>query len=112
MARTPVVFIHGLWIHSSAWAPWVELFTERGYDAHAPGWPGDGETVADTRAAASALDDVGITQICRHYADFIETLDTKPIVIGTRSVVSSPRNSSPTTLRSLPSRSIPRPSRA
>jgi len=82
MSRTPVVFIHGLWIHSSAWAPWIELFTERGYDTHAPGWPGDAETVADTRAAASALDDVGITQICRHYADFIETLDTKPIVIG------------------------------
>ena len=82
MSRTPVVFIHGLWIHSSAWAPWVELFTERGYDAHAPGWPGDADTVAGTRAAASALDDVGITQICHHYADFIETLDTKPIVVG------------------------------
>ena len=22
----PVVFIHGLWIHSSAWAPWIDLF--------------------------------------------------------------------------------------
>jgi hypothetical protein len=21
----PVVFIHGLWIHSDAWQPWVEL---------------------------------------------------------------------------------------
>ena len=22
----PVVFIHGLWIHSDAWQPWIELY--------------------------------------------------------------------------------------
>ena len=82
MAATPVVFIHGLWIHSSAWAPWLELFTERGYAPSAPGWPGDAGTVAETRAAADALDDVGIEQICHHYADYIDTLDARPIVIG------------------------------
>ena len=57
MPGTPVVFIHGLWIHSSAWAPWIELFAERGYSPTAPGWPGDADTVAETRAAADALDD-------------------------------------------------------
>jgi pimeloyl-ACP methyl ester carboxylesterase len=82
MARTPVVFIHGLWIHSSAWAPWIELFEANGYAASAPGWPGDADTVAATRAAADALDDVGIEQICHHYADYIDTLEAKPIVIG------------------------------
>lgn len=82
MSTTPVVFIHGLWIHSTAWAPWLELFTEHGYDPSAPGWPGDSDTVAETRAAAADLDDVGIEQICHHYADYIETLDSKPIVIG------------------------------
>ena len=82
MSKTPVVFIHGLWIHSSAWAPWVDLFSEKGYAPTAPGWPGDAETVAATRAAADALDDVGIEEICHHYADYIETLEAKPIVIG------------------------------
>ena len=48
----------------------------------APGWPGDADTVAQTRALADALDDVGIEQICHHYADYIETLDAKPIVVG------------------------------
>ena len=24
----PVVFIHGLWLHTSSWAPWVDLFRE------------------------------------------------------------------------------------
>lgn len=82
MTKPPVVFIHGLWIHSSAWAPWIELFAANGYDATAPGWPGDADTVEQTRANAEALDDVGIEQICHHYADYIETLDAKPIVVG------------------------------
>ncbi len=38
--RPPVVFIHGLWIHATSWHPWVELFDQVGYQAHAPGWPG------------------------------------------------------------------------
>jgi len=24
----PVIFIHGLWIHSTAWHPWIELFAQ------------------------------------------------------------------------------------
>ena len=51
----PVIFIHGLWIHSAAWAPWIELFESRGYSASAPGWPGDGPTVAATRENPDAL---------------------------------------------------------
>jgi alpha-beta hydrolase superfamily lysophospholipase len=45
----PVVFIHGLWIHSTAWQPWVELYRSAGYDATAPGWPGDSDSVQQTR---------------------------------------------------------------
>ena len=40
--KTPVIFIHGLWIHSSAWQPWLDLFAAHGYPVSAPGWPGDG----------------------------------------------------------------------
>ena len=51
-----------------------------GYAPTAPGWPGDADTVEATRANPEALDGVGIEQICHHYADYIETLDAKPIV--------------------------------
>lgn len=78
----PVVFIHGLWIHSAAWAPWVDLFRSGGYDPIAPGWPGDLDTVAATRADPSGLENVGIEAICRHYADLIDELPSTPIVIG------------------------------
>lgn len=78
----PVIFIHGLWIHSSAWQAWLELFESCGYTASAPGWPGDAETVAETRANPDALNDVGIEQMVDHYAGLIGTPETKLIVIG------------------------------
>jgi alpha-beta hydrolase superfamily lysophospholipase len=81
-ARTPVVFIHGLWVHASAWQPWVDLFNESGYDAVAYGWPGDSDTVEATRANADAVADHGVDEVTHHYAKLIADLPAKPIVIG------------------------------
>ncbi|HEX7825640.1 MAG TPA: alpha/beta hydrolase [Mycobacterium sp.] len=78
----PVIFIHGLWIHSTAWHPWMELFAEHGYRTSAPGWPGDAPTVAETRANPDALNDVDIEMLVDHYAGIISGLEIKPIVIG------------------------------
>lgn len=82
----PVIFIHGLWIHSSAWAPWLDLFAERGYAVSAPGWPGDADTVAATRANADDLNDIGIAQVVEHYAALIDSAggkhESKPVIVG------------------------------
>ena len=82
MANRAVVFIHGLWIHSNAWEPWVGRYTAAGYEAHAPGWPGDAADVEQTRANAAALANQGIDDITRGYSEFIRGLSTRPIVIG------------------------------
>jgi non-heme chloroperoxidase len=34
--RTPVVFIHGLWLLPSSWARWAALFDEAGYTPVTP----------------------------------------------------------------------------
>jgi non-heme chloroperoxidase len=78
----PVVFIHGLWIHSDAWQPWVELYRSAGYNAIAPGWPGDSASVDKTRKNAAAVADKGIDDITSSYLDVIGRLPAKPIVIG------------------------------
>lgn len=78
----PVVFVHGLWLHSNSWQPWVDRFSEAGYPASAPGWPGDGYTVETTRANADAVADRGVEEITYHYAEVISELPEKPIVIG------------------------------
>ena len=81
-SRTPVVFVHGLWLHASSWQPWVDLFNESGYDAIAPGWPGDEDTVEATRANPEAVADVGVDEVTHHYSKIIADLPAKPIVIG------------------------------
>jgi pimeloyl-ACP methyl ester carboxylesterase len=80
--RTPVVFIHGLWLHTTSWQPWVDLFDGAGYDAHAPGWPGVRPTVSEAREHADEIADQGIDDVVDHYLGYFETLSTKPIVIG------------------------------
>jgi pimeloyl-ACP methyl ester carboxylesterase len=80
--RTPVVFIHGLWLHSSSWGPWVDLFREAGYDPIAPEWPGVGETVELARANPDAIANRGIDEVTSHYADIIAGLAQPPILVG------------------------------
>ena len=45
--KTPVVFVHGLWLLPSSWDRWRTVFEEAGYSTLAPGWPDDPETVAE-----------------------------------------------------------------
>jgi pimeloyl-ACP methyl ester carboxylesterase len=80
--RTPVVFVHGLWLHSTSWGPWVDLFREAGYEPVAPEWPGTPDTVEAARANPASAAGYGITAIADHYADLIATLPTRPIVVG------------------------------
>jgi pimeloyl-ACP methyl ester carboxylesterase len=82
MTGTPVVFIHGLWLHATSWASWAELFSQAGYDPIAPGWPGDADTVEASRANPDSIADHGIDDVTRHYQAIIDTLPARPILIG------------------------------
>jgi pimeloyl-ACP methyl ester carboxylesterase len=79
---TPVLFIHGLWLHASSWQPWEELFTARGYATSAPGWPGDPDTVEAARADPEALADRGIDEVTEHYAKIIDAMPEPPVLVG------------------------------
>jgi alpha-beta hydrolase superfamily lysophospholipase len=80
--KTPVVFIHGLWLHASAWQPWADLFRENGYDPITPGWPGEPASVEAARADPEAVADFGIEAVTKHYARIIEQLPSAPILVG------------------------------
>jgi pimeloyl-ACP methyl ester carboxylesterase len=80
--RTPVVFIHGLWLHASSWTPWVERFREAGYDPIAPGWPGEPASLTEARAHPEAVAGTGIDDAVAHYERIIEFLDTQPVIVG------------------------------
>ena len=78
----PVLFIHGLWLHARSWDSWIELFTEAGYAASAPGWPGDPDTVDAARANPDEIADHGIDDVVAHFAEVIAGLPEKPILVG------------------------------
>jgi pimeloyl-ACP methyl ester carboxylesterase len=79
---TPVLFIHGLWLHATSWEPWIHLFRDAGYDPSAPGWPGDSDTVEASRANPESIGDHGIDDVVAHFSEIIDRLPTPPILIG------------------------------
>src|SRR5438067_5876427 len=80
--RTPVVFIHGLWLLPHSWDRWAAVFEEAGYAPLTPGWPDDPETVDEANKHPEVFAHKTIAQVADHYADVIGQLKTKPVVIG------------------------------
>ncbi len=80
--RTPVVFIHGLWLLPSSWDRWAVVFEQAGYAPLTPGWPDDPDTVAEANANPDVFAHKTIEQVADHFADVIGQLDKKPAVIG------------------------------
>ena len=79
---TPVVFIHGLWLHASSWQPWRELFDAHGYASIAPGWPHEADSVARARAVPEAVANLAIDDLVMHHQAIIEALSASPILVG------------------------------
>jgi pimeloyl-ACP methyl ester carboxylesterase len=79
---TPVVFIHGLWLHAQSWNPWLEVFHQAEYEPSAPGWPGTPDSVDAARQDPDLVAGKGIDDVVSHYEGIISDLPAKPIVIG------------------------------
>src|SRR5260370_9358193 len=80
--RTPVVFVHGLWLLPNSWDRWTALFDQAGYAPVSPGWPDDPETVEEAKAHPDVFARKSVGQIADHYAEVIGGLKKKPAVIG------------------------------
>jgi non-heme chloroperoxidase len=80
--KTPVVFIHGLWLLPSSWDRWATVFEEAGYTALTPGWPDDPETVEEANANPEVFAHKTVGQVADHFGDVIGKLTKKPAVIG------------------------------
>jgi pimeloyl-ACP methyl ester carboxylesterase len=80
--KTPVVFVHGLWLLPSSWDRWAAVFEAAGYVALSPGWPDDPDTVEEANAHPEVFANKRIGDVADHYAAIIAKLDKKPAVIG------------------------------
>jgi non-heme chloroperoxidase len=80
--RTPVVFIHGLWLLPSSWDRWSAVFEEAGYTALTPGWPDDPESVQEANADPDVFAGKSVGEVADHFGEVIGRLTNKPAVIG------------------------------
>jgi len=80
--KTPIVFVHGLWLHAESWKPWIDFFRQNGYEAVAANWPGDADTAEATRRNANAVAGYGVTEIADHIAKQLKAFNKKPVLIG------------------------------
>ena len=81
--RTPVVFIHGLWLIPSSWDNWVKFFEDDGYAGITPSWPGDPDgSIEEARANPDGFAGTKLEEVADHTAEVITRLDKKPAVMG------------------------------
>lgn len=80
--KTPVVFVHGLWLLDTSWDRWAAFFEEHGYAAVTPGWPDDPATVTEARSEPDVFAGKSIGDIAAYQQSIIERLDQKPAIIG------------------------------
>lgn len=80
--RSPVVFIHGLWLLPMSWDRWRGVFEDAGYATISPGWPDDPNTVAEANAHPEVLAKKSVGQIADHFEEVVEQLTKRPALIG------------------------------
>lgn len=77
-----IVFIHGLWLSKEAWQPWIDYFRRQGYRGVAPAWPGEADTIEETRANPQAQAGYGIDDLMDHFTDVMKGYESRPVVVG------------------------------
>jgi pimeloyl-ACP methyl ester carboxylesterase len=80
--RTPVVFVHGLWLLPSSWDRWATVFEQAGYTPLTPSWPDDPATVEEANAHPEVFAQKTVGQVADHFEEVITKLSQKPAVIG------------------------------
>ena len=80
--RTPVVFVHGLWLLPSSWDRWAAHFEQAGYAPVSLSWPDDPETVKEANAHPEVMAGKTVGQVADHLAELIGTLTRKPAIVG------------------------------
>ena len=78
-----IVFIHGLFMNSTSWKPWIIFFEAKGYKCYAPDYPFHAGNPVDLRANVDPrLKKITLNDVIDTLSNFIDQLPEKPILIG------------------------------
>ncbi|WP_163553656.1 alpha/beta hydrolase [Candidatus Frankia alpina] len=81
-AGRTIVFIHGLWLTSASWQPWIDRFAALGHTGLAPEWPGMDRDLDALRAEPTADNRVGVVEVTDSYAKIVAALPEAPVLVG------------------------------
>ena len=80
---TDLIFVHGMYMNGSSWAPWVERAKERGLAVQTPSWPfHEGDPVQLREKIDSNLGRLNFGTIVSHYKKIIDALPQRPRLVG------------------------------
>ena len=80
-----IVFVTGAFVTHHGWEQWKTHFESLGYTTYNPSWPhkdGTAEEVRNRKPNDLALAKLNLIDVVEHYADFVQNLPEKPIIIG------------------------------
>jgi non-heme chloroperoxidase len=80
--RTPVVFIHGLWLLPSSWDRWATMFEGAGFSCVTADWPDDPPSVVEARAHPEVFARKTVGRIADHIEGLVRRLGKKPGLVG------------------------------
>jgi pimeloyl-ACP methyl ester carboxylesterase len=80
--KTPVVFVHGLWLLPSSWDRWRKVFEDAGFTTLTPGWPDDPNTVDEAKAHPEVFAHKSVGEIADHFESVVGKLTKRPALIG------------------------------
>jgi pimeloyl-ACP methyl ester carboxylesterase len=79
-----IVFITGAFVSSDCWNEWKEYFEQQGYKTIVPAWPYKDAPACTLRQRHPDADvaTLRLDNLTTYFADIVETLPEKPILIG------------------------------
>ncbi len=80
--KTPIVFVHGLWLLPSSWDRWRAVFEEAGFTTLSPAWPDDPNTVEEAKQHPEVFAHKTVGQIADHVEEVIGRLKRRPALVG------------------------------
>lgn len=82
MGERAIVLIHGFWVTPRSWEDWIAHYEAKGYEVHAPAYPGFEVEVEALNADPSPIEALTIPQIVDHLESVVGGLDRPPILMG------------------------------
>ena len=80
--KPAIVLIHGFWVTPRSWENWISHYEAKGYEVHAPAYPGLEVEVEALNADPTPLRELTVAGIVAQLESVLAGIEGEPILIG------------------------------